>query len=178
MWSERRRHKDAGAPGCTQCFLRILPFCVLFGICTKGQVLKLSSLSSKYGTQLTLHLTKPKIALTEFSGASREACPPLFSQGDSRTVSWSCCSQRPISKVTEAVASSSHSLPKCLYQVAASSSLQMTRNMNSIHTQGRNRPIIPRVCGNELLLALRLSTHLRVCEWLWGTRKEWNWGMV
>lgn len=120
--------EDAGAPGGTQCFLRILSFCALFGICGKGQVLKLSSFSSKYGTQLTLHLTKPKIALTEFSGASHEVCPPLFSHGDSQTVPWSCCSHRPISKVTEAVASCSHSLPKCLYQAVASSSFQITRN--------------------------------------------------
>lgn len=164
--------EDAGAPGGTQCFLRILPFCALLGIYGKGQVLKLSSLSSKYRTQLTLHLTKPKIALTEFSGASHEVCPPLFSHEDSQTFSRSCCSHRPISEVTEAVASCSHSLPKCLYQAAASSSLQITRNLNSIHTQGRNRSGIPRVCRNELLLALRLSTHLRVCEWLRGTRKE------
>lgn len=56
------RNEDAGAPGGRQCFLRILPFCALFGICGKGQVLKLSSLSSKYGTQLTLHWTKPKFS--------------------------------------------------------------------------------------------------------------------
>lgn len=55
-----RMNEYAKGPGPRQHFRGILLFYTLSVIFGKGQFLKLFALSSKYGTQLTVHLTKSK----------------------------------------------------------------------------------------------------------------------